>query len=186
MKKKPTVFIRDGQVRSYEDPLRRLAPVEKMKSTKTKEASDSNEVEKKNSNATPYSKETPSRGKKRPSYKALYFICVIVLINIPSDNLSMISEALTEKLSMISELLTEKLSTIVRLSTEELSKEIRKEMSKNFRAENLDVKIADFNLVHKSGNIYTGILETIEPEGKFSYDVEVIYDGNSYKYTIKP
>ena len=33
MKKKTTIFIRDGEVRNYQDPLRRLAPVEKISST---------------------------------------------------------------------------------------------------------------------------------------------------------
>lgn len=32
MKKKTTIFIRDGEVRNYQDPLRRLAPVEKISS----------------------------------------------------------------------------------------------------------------------------------------------------------
>jgi hypothetical protein len=39
-------------------------------------------------------------------------------------------------------------------------------------------------LTKKSGNEYNGIFETTEPNGAFTYSVEVIYDGNNMTWKI--
>lgn len=46
--------------------------------------------------------------------------------------------------------------------------------------------VQSLRLTHKSGNIYSGILETNEPNGEFTYTVEVIYDGENFQWEIIP
>ena len=57
-------------------------------------------------------------------------------------------------------------------------------MEENFANENLDIEITSFQLVHKQGNEYSGILETTEEGEKFTYSVEVISDGDTFKWEI--
>lgn len=71
------------------------------------------------------------------------------------------------------------------LTTEELTEEVKKNMNESEFFQKNDIKVVDLKLVHKAGNEYTGILKTKEPGGEFSYDVEVLYDGSTYKWEIK-
>ena len=70
------------------------------------------------------------------------------------------------------------------LSTNDLAKEVEKSMkeSEQFKANSIEIK--SLILTKKSGNEYNGILETTEPNGAFTYSVEVIYDGNNMTWKI--
>lgn len=98
------------------------------------------------------------------------------------------------------------------MSTEELEQEISRSISEQI-AENSSVnsvfdefigniEFVDFQLIHKGGNEYVGVLEVLEPnllgnvfdvltendvfedKIKNTYEVEVIYDGKTYSYKI--
>lgn len=69
------------------------------------------------------------------------------------------------------------------LSTEDLATEVQKSMEEKFKGEGIVIK--SLILTKKGGNIYSGILETKEPNGEFTYTVEVIYDGNNMQWEIK-
>ena len=98
------------------------------------------------------------------------------------------------------------------MSTEELEQEISRSISEQI-AENSSVnsvfdefigkiEFVDFQLIHKGGNEYIGILEVLEPnllgnvfdvltendvfedKIKNTYEVEVIYDGESFSWKI--
>lgn len=98
------------------------------------------------------------------------------------------------------------------MSTEELEQKISRSISEQI-AENSSVnsvfdefigkiEFVDFQLIHKGGNEYVGILEVLEPnllgnvfdvltendvfedKIKNTYEVEVIYDGESFSWKI--
>jgi hypothetical protein len=69
-------------------------------------------------------------------------------------------------------------------NTNDLAAEVQKSMEENFANENLEIEITSLQLVHKQGNEYSGILETIEDGEKFTYSVEVISDGDTFKWEI--
>lgn len=69
------------------------------------------------------------------------------------------------------------------LSTEELAVEVQKSMEEKFEPENINIE--SLILTEKGGNVYSGILETKEPNGEFTYTVEVIYDGENMTWEIK-
>jgi hypothetical protein len=70
------------------------------------------------------------------------------------------------------------------LSTDELAKEVKKSMIESEQFKNNSIKINSLILTKKSGNEYNGVLETSEPNGNFTYTVEVIYDGNNMTWKI--
>jgi hypothetical protein len=39
-------------------------------------------------------------------------------------------------------------------------------------------------LTHRGGNDYDGVLQTIEPNGEFTYPVEVTFDGKEFAWKI--
>ena len=69
------------------------------------------------------------------------------------------------------------------LSTDDLAAEVQANMAETLAEEN--IKITSFNLSHKGGNEYKGILKTREPHGEFVYSVEVIYDGKMFTWEIE-
>ena len=98
------------------------------------------------------------------------------------------------------------------MSTDELEQEISRSISEQI-AENSSVnsvfdefigniEFVDFQLIHKGGNEYVGVLEVLEPnllgnvfdvltendvfedKIKNTYEVEVIYDGESFSWKI--
>ncbi|MCX6136679.1 MAG: hypothetical protein NTV54_04185 [Ignavibacteriales bacterium] len=73
-----------------------------------------------------------------------------------------------------------------RLSTEELAIEVKKSIVETLKEEGKDetVKVKGLLLTHKSGNEYSGLLETIEDNEVAKHTVEVIYDGRSFKWEI--
>lgn len=70
------------------------------------------------------------------------------------------------------------------LSTDELANEVIKSMKESEVFKNNSVKIKSLILTKKSGNEYDGVLETSEPNGAFTYQVEVIYDGENMTWKI--
>lgn len=72
-----------------------------------------------------------------------------------------------------------------KLSTNELSEEVQKSMLEKFKSEGAgDVKVKSFILTEKGNNEYSGVLETTEPNGEFTYTVKVIYDGENFTWEI--
>ena len=69
------------------------------------------------------------------------------------------------------------------LSTDELATEVQKSMEEKFKPEGINV--ASLVLTQKGGNVYSGVLDTKEPNGKFTYIVEVIYDGENMTWEVK-
>ena len=67
-------------------------------------------------------------------------------------------------------------------STEELANEVQASMESELAGEGIEIK--SFDLTHKGGNEYRGILQTSEPYGDFTYSVEVIYDGRTFSWEI--
>lgn len=69
-------------------------------------------------------------------------------------------------------------------NTNDLATEVQLSMEETFANENLEIEITSLQLVHKQGNEYSGILETMEDGEKFTYSVEVISDGDTFKWEI--
>ena len=69
------------------------------------------------------------------------------------------------------------------LSTEDLAVEVQKSMEEKF--DSLGINIDSLMLVKKGGNVYSGVVETTEPNGKFTYTVEVVYDGETFTWETK-
>ncbi len=92
------------------------------------------------------------------------------------------------------------------LSTQELQVEVKgsiiETLKENPEYDGFEVK--DFTLIHKGGNEYIGLLDVIEPNAfaeawnllldenvlsekgtKATYDVDVIYDGQTFTWKIK-
>jgi hypothetical protein len=70
------------------------------------------------------------------------------------------------------------------LSTNDLAKEVEKNMLESEQFKTNSIKIKSLILTKKSGNEYDGILETLEPNGNYTYSVEVIYDGENFTWKI--
>lgn len=71
------------------------------------------------------------------------------------------------------------------LSTNELAEEVKISMQETWENEGVTgIEIESFLLTHKGGNEYSGILETDEEGERFIYSVEVIYDGENFKWEI--
>jgi uncharacterized protein YdgA (DUF945 family) len=67
-------------------------------------------------------------------------------------------------------------------STEALAREVEASMQAQFASQGVTIK--NFSLAHRGGSEYQGVLETIEPNGEFSYAVEVTYDGREFAWKI--
>jgi hypothetical protein len=70
------------------------------------------------------------------------------------------------------------------LSTDDLAKEVEKSMKETEQFKSGSIKIKNLILTKKSGNEYNGVLDTSEPNGEFTYNVEVIYDGENMTWKI--
>ncbi len=68
--------------------------------------------------------------------------------------------------------------------TKNVKKDIDKEMSKKAKDSGVSFSITKFQLVHKSGNEYNGILETNEGGDSHKYEVVVTTDGDSFIWKI--
>lgn len=74
-------------------------------------------------------------------------------------------------------------STACSISTEELTKQVRASMETKFTPQGITIK--SLVLTKKAGNEYAGVLETQEPNGAFTYTVEVISDGKNMTWQVK-
>ena len=70
------------------------------------------------------------------------------------------------------------------VSTDDLSKNVIKSMKENNEFQAGSIQIKELTLVKESGNEYSGILETLEPNGEFNYKVRVIYYGNNMTWEL--
>jgi small nuclear ribonucleoprotein (snRNP)-like protein len=70
------------------------------------------------------------------------------------------------------------------LTTDELTKEVEKSMMESEQFKSNSINIKSLILTKKSGNEYNGVLETSEPNGNFTYTVEVVYDGENMTWKI--
>ena len=68
-------------------------------------------------------------------------------------------------------------------STEELTKQVRASMESKYASTGVTIK--SLVLTKKGGNEYVGVLETQEPNGAFTYTVEVISDGKNITWQTK-
>ncbi|MDC0201311.1 hypothetical protein OAK04_02850 [Verrucomicrobia bacterium] len=68
------------------------------------------------------------------------------------------------------------------LSTEALTEEVIKSMRE--KMEPIGISIQSLILTKKGGNVYAGVLETIEDTDAFTYTVEVIYDGTNMTWEV--
>lgn len=93
----------------------------------------------------------------------------------------MINKTLTRSLLLI---FAAVLFTACSLSTEQLADEVKKDMSNSAEFKERGITVKEFTLVHKSGNEYNGLLKTTEPNGEFTYTVDVVYDGESFTWKV--
>lgn len=68
--------------------------------------------------------------------------------------------------------------------TSRVKADIGVEFTKRALESNTIYTINSFDLIHKGGNEYSGILETTEGGENFRYEVSVTTDGNSYLWKI--
>ncbi len=68
------------------------------------------------------------------------------------------------------------------LSTDQLADKVKESMKQDFDSKG--IKINSLILSKKAGNEYTGILKTTEPNGEFTYEVIVNYDGNNMTWKV--
>ena len=71
-----------------------------------------------------------------------------------------------------------------RMGVNRLTYEVQEDIQQTYNEENLGIIVNSLILTHEEGNSYTGILETSEPDGDFSYYVDVVYDGNSFIWEV--
>ena len=75
-----------------------------------------------------------------------------------------------------------------RLNQNELADQVKQSMLSNQQFIDNDITVKSFMLTRNApdSNIYTGILETSEPAGDFTYKVTVTYDGTNFTWEILP
>lgn len=67
---------------------------------------------------------------------------------------------------------------------EKVKSDINDEFSKRASDNGISYSITSFDLLHKEGKEYSGILKTIENGQEFTYQVDVTVDGDSYMWKI--
>ena len=70
------------------------------------------------------------------------------------------------------------------LGINQLTSEVQQDIQNTYNQEQLGIKVTSLVLTHEEGNYYAGVLETSEPDGEYVYNVEVIYDGNSFIWEV--
>ncbi len=76
------------------------------------------------------------------------------------------------------------ITTSCSLSTNDLAKEVEKSMKESDQFKTNSITIKSLILTKKPINEYNGVLETTEPNGPFTYTVEVVYDGDNMTWKI--
>ncbi len=67
---------------------------------------------------------------------------------------------------------------------EKVKSDINSEFSKRASAHGINYTIKSFDLIHKGGKEYSGILKTSEDGEEYTYEVSVTTDGDSYMWKI--
>ena len=67
---------------------------------------------------------------------------------------------------------------------DKVKNDIDVEFSKRATESGITYTIDNLDLVHKSGNEYSGILKTTEDGAEFTYQVDVTVDGDTYMWKI--
>ena len=70
------------------------------------------------------------------------------------------------------------------LGINQLTSEVQQDIQNTYNQEQLGITVKSLVLTHEEGNYYAGVLETSEPDGEYIYNVEVIYDGNSFIWEV--
>ena len=70
------------------------------------------------------------------------------------------------------------------LGINQLTSEVQQDIQNTYNQEQLGITVKSLVLTHEEGNYYAGVLETSEPDGEYVYNVEVIYDGNSFIWEV--
>lgn len=68
-------------------------------------------------------------------------------------------------------------------SIDDLTEQVKENMTEKFKSSG--VSISSLILTKKGGNEYSGVLETREPGGQFTYNVDVVYDGKSFTWSVR-
>jgi hypothetical protein len=63
---------------------------------------------------------------------------------------------------------------------EEVAEEVRADIKKELGADH----VGEVSLVHKSGNEYTSVVDVTVDGVTYTYSLEVIFDGDSYKWEL--
>jgi hypothetical protein len=71
-----------------------------------------------------------------------------------------------------------------RLGTADLTSQVITSMEETFTGQNINVDSLIITRDSSESNIYTGILETTEPGGNFTYSVKVTYDGENMTWRV--
>ena len=68
----------------------------------------------------------------------------------------------------------------------ELQTQVFDDIKNKLESQNENIEAHSLEITHVSGNEYIGILETLENGQNFSYNVNIIFDGNSFVWEIPP
>jgi hypothetical protein len=68
--------------------------------------------------------------------------------------------------------------------TSKVRSDINVELQKRASSSGISLSINSFNLLHKGGKEYSGILKTTEDGQEYTYQVDVTVDGDSYIWKI--
>tara|TARA_Y100000022_G_C13191013_1_gene348055 strand:- start:590 stop:865 length:276 start_codon:yes stop_codon:yes gene_type:complete len=72
-----------------------------------------------------------------------------------------------------------------RLSTSDLAEEVIDSMEAEFSNSGIMIDSLILTRDSSESNMYTGILETREPAGSFTYSVKVTYDGEYFTWQVE-
>jgi uncharacterized protein YcfL len=71
-----------------------------------------------------------------------------------------------------------------RLSTNDLATEVQKSVEEALVGKEIKIESLVLTRISEDSNMYKGILETDEPNGKFVYAVDVSYDGENFTWEL--
>ena len=74
-------------------------------------------------------------------------------------------------------------------TTQEIESEtqgtIIEKMSEDYDISSSNIKVKDYTLIQESDNVYTGLLETEYDDMTQTWDVKVVWDHDTDKYTVE-
>ena len=72
-------------------------------------------------------------------------------------------------------------------SKAELANEVKSDIIETFKAnsDTSSIRVVDLALVHNGGNIYSGILTTVENGSRVKHSIKVVCDGESFQWEIE-